>query len=201
MRSTRLCLFYHNFLNFFLKDAGVTQHITNAIIESGEDFESSELIKDLERLMNAGFKFDLEIERIESSIQEKSTTRKLKIFGRLKTVCKQNVNLIAKFIPIEIYPLFLKKKLEADLDTPKNSAQKVSNQEVDQDDDSSPAAKKNAELDTISRFTNAFIERIPDAKMSEKFKEYFAATYICFLNYQPIMENNQGNLTPAQKFV
>lgn len=118
LRSTRLCLFYHNFLNFFLKDSAVTQSITNAIIESGEDFESSELITDLEKLMNEGFKFDLEIERIESSIQEKNSSRRLKIFGRLKTVCKQNVDLISKFIPIEIYPLFLQKKLESSTDTP-----------------------------------------------------------------------------------
>jgi hypothetical protein len=167
LRSTRLCLFYHNFLNFFLKDSAVTQNITNAIIDSGDDFENSELIGDLEKLMNEGFKFDLEIEKIESSIVEKDTSKKLKIFGKLKAVCKANVDLISKFIPIEIYPLFLKKKLdvgdEESAKISKNSPKKPSSE--------------NLETDTMSRFTNAFIDRILDAKMSEKFKDYFSAAF------------------------
>lgn len=69
LRSTRLCLFYHSFLKFFLSDNTLTKYITNAIIESGDDFENSELISDLERLMNAGFEFDLEIEKIEVNIR------------------------------------------------------------------------------------------------------------------------------------
>lgn len=113
LRSTRLCLFYHSFLKFFLSDTILTKYITNAIIESGDDFENSELILDLERLMNAGFEFDLEIEKIEVNIRSTKSGKKLKIFDRLKKVCKINVDLISKFIPIEIYPLFLKKRLDA----------------------------------------------------------------------------------------
>jgi len=167
LRSTRLCLFYHNFLNFFLKDSAVTQNITNAIIDSGDDFENSELIGDLEKLMNEGFKFELEIEKIESSIVEKDTSKKLKIFGKLKAVCKANVDLISKFIPIEIYPLFLKKKLD------------VSDEELTKISKNSPKKppSENLETDTMSRFTNAFIDRILDAKMSEKFKDYFSAAF------------------------
>ena len=32
LRSTRLCLFYHSFLKFFLSDITLTKYITNAII-------------------------------------------------------------------------------------------------------------------------------------------------------------------------
>lgn len=141
--------------------------------------------------MNEGFKFDLEIEKIESSIVEKDTSKKLKIFGKLKAVCKANVDLISKFIPIEIYPLFLKKKLdvgdEESAKISKNSPKKPSSE--------------NLETDTMSRFTNAFIDRILDAKMSEKFKDYFSAAFQSFINYPPIIETTQGNLTPTQKFV
>lgn len=193
LRSTRLCLFYHSFLKFFLSDSTLTKYITNAIIESGEDFENSELIQDLERLMNAGFEFDLEIEKIEVNIRQSKSGKKLKIFDRLKKVCKVNVELISKFIPIEIYPLFLKKRLEIVEDPEAENKKSKKSQ--------SNVPKANNDLDTLSRFTNAFIDRIPDAKMSEKFKQYFTSAYNSFLKYSPIMNITSGNLTSASKFV
>ena len=189
LRSTRLCLFYHSFLKFFLSDTTLTKYITNAIIESGDDFENSELILDLERLMNAGFEFDLEIEKIEVNIRQSKSGKKLKIFDRLKKVCKINVGLISKFIPIEIYPLFLKKRLDQENAPVNTKAKGKQSQTVTSSD-----------LDTLSRFTNAFIDRIPDAKMSEKFRQYFTSAYNSFLNYGPICDVTSGNLTSVSKF-
>lgn len=108
-------------------------------------------------------------------------------------MCKVNVELISKFIPIEIYPLFLKKRL--------NEEQESINNTIKPSKDSVAAQNKSNDLDTLSRFTNAFIDRIPDAKMSEKFKSYFGLSYHSFLAYTPISDIKSGNLSSVAKFV
>lgn len=158
LRTLRLCLYYHSFLHQFLGDHVLAKYLNSAVLEGGDNFQNSELIADLERLMDAGFDFDLQLERVQALVKDKFQSGSARVFEKLRKICKSNTTLISKFISLEIYPLFLTKRLKMIANNPEKK-----------------------DFGVLYKFAQSFVERIGDSKFSVNFKQYFKAAFESFL--------------------
>ena len=170
IRSARLCLLFSTYLKTLFSSKNFGKYLTAAVLQNEENFEDSELIQDLEALMNAGFEFDVEIEKIENLIRAKKSLKKLKLFEKLKSVCGVNIKLISKFIPVEIYPIFVKKRLEF----------------LDQKEEENGLV-----LGTLCRFMNAFVDRVPESRLSDKFRTFFSDCFGWFVKSKIVTGKGQ----------
>ena len=95
-----------------MADSSLVRYLNSAILEGGDKFHESELISGLENLMNSGFEFDLHMEKVQNFAKEKLDKTSNTLFSKLSKLCKVNVGTISEFIPLEIYPLFITKRLQ-----------------------------------------------------------------------------------------
>ena len=165
VRGLRLCMLFHLFIRQFLADSSLVRYLNSAIIEGGDKFHESELISGLEDLMNSGFEFDLHMEKVQNFTKEKLDKTSNTLFSKLSKLCKVNVSTISGFIPLEIYPLFITKRLQ------------MEHEKID--------------FGTLYKFTQAFVDRIETSKIGVNFKEYFRsafAVFVAFIKFKVIDE-------------